>query len=190
MSELLEYEIKPIGEIGNALLKKGLISLQGVELFLKIMPYGRNSQRENPLCVLEEGRGTCSTKHGLLKLLAEEQGWEKVKLILCIFKMNAANTPKIANVLTMNDLSYLPEAHCYLQNGNEKIDVTNQEADYALIKEAVLYEEEIEVPQLGEYKVQFHQKYLREWIENEGISFSFEEIWKIREACIRALGEG
>ena len=181
-------QIKDKGEISRILQEKGIFSWEEAILFLKKMPYGRNSQRENPVCVLDEGVGTCSTKHGLLKLLAEEQGWENIKLILCIFSMKSENTPKIDNILRMNKLAYIPEAHCYIQYGKEKIDVTHENANFTLIQSEILHEETIEVPQLGEYKIQFHQKYLMQWIENEALDFSFEEIWKIREECIYSLG--
>jgi len=187
MNDLMQ--IKGKGKISRILQEKGIFSLKEAILFLKKMPYGRNSQRENPLCILNEGVGTCSTKHGLLKLLAEEQCWDNITLILCIFKMNSKNTPKIHNILKMNKLAYIPEAHCYLQDENEKIDVTHENTDFSLIKSDILYEETIEVAQLGQYKIEFHQKYLMQWIENEEIPFSFEDIWKIREECIRTLGE-
>lgn len=184
----MNLQIENKGLISNYLLQKGIHNFAQLIHFLKYMPYGRNTQRENPLCILSEGVGTCSTKHGLIKLLAEEQNWQEIKLILCLFKISAENTPKIANILIANGISYLPEAHCYILKEGEAVDVTNESADFEAIKSAILYEESIEVAQLGDYKVHFHQKYIREWIVEEGIPFSFKEIWKIREDCIKALG--
>lgn len=47
----------------------------------------------------------------------------------------------------------------------------------------------IEPAQIGAHKLALHQQYLRGWLrESRELSFSFEELWRIREACIRALG--
>jgi len=48
--------------------------------------------------VLNERRGPCSTKHALLKALADEQGLP-IRLMLGIYEMNARNTPGIGRVL-------------------------------------------------------------------------------------------
>jgi hypothetical protein len=50
------------------------------------------------LAVLNERRGPCSTKHALLKALADEQGLP-IRLMLGIYEMNARNTPGIGRVL-------------------------------------------------------------------------------------------
>jgi hypothetical protein len=54
-----------------------------------------------------------------------------------------------------------------------------------------LHEEAITPEQIGDYKVQLHQQFLRQWITNTALTqrFSFEEIWKIREECIAALAQ-
>ena len=54
---------------------------------------------------------------------------------------------------------------------------------------ASIQEWTIEPAQIGAHKVALHQQHLRDWLrERPALGFSFEEIWQIREACIRALG--
>jgi hypothetical protein len=45
-----------------------------------------------PVIVLAEQRGTCSTKHALLRRLAIEQGLD-IALVLGIYEMTERNTP-------------------------------------------------------------------------------------------------
>lgn len=155
--------------------------------YVQSLPYGRNENRKNPRLVLSEMKGTCSSKHAVLKLIADENNIENVKLILCLYKMKASNTPGIDKVLEKYGVEYLPEAHCYLDIEGVKSDFTNPNADLSAIENDLIEESEIQPDQVGEYKVNYHQDYVKKWIEQSGLSFSFSEIWKIREECIQAL---
>lgn len=65
--------------------------LQGVQN----IPFGRNRSRADFSLVLKENRGTCSTKHALIKEIADLNKIEHVELMLGIYKMNDQNTPGI-----------------------------------------------------------------------------------------------
>ena len=101
--------------------------------------------------------------------------------------MNHINTPKIGNVLFEKSIDFIPEAHCYLSVNNERIDYTSKNSDFKRIENAILLEQEIDAFQVAEFKVDFHKAFIRSWIENDEIGFSFDEIWKFREVCIENL---
>jgi hypothetical protein len=84
---------------------------------------------------------------------------------------------------------YIPEAHCYLKINEDSVDITSAESDLKKIKEAILFEQVIVPEQVGEFKVSFHKDYVKKWIKEEKINFSFEEIWDIREECIAFLSK-
>ena len=50
---------------------------------------------------------------------------------------------------------------------------------------------EIAPAQISDYKIALHQRFIREWMAAGGDArgLRFEEIWRIREACIAALGQ-
>ena len=154
------------------------------------LPYGRIADRNQLGLVLSEGRGTCSTKHALLAELAREQNIS-VQLTLGIYEMSERNTPGVGQVLNKYGLSYIPEAHCYLRYRGDRIDVTGVAAGPEPIQD-FLYEESIVVEQIGAYKNDLHKRFLRDWISRteamEGRNL--EEVWRIREECITALGAG
>lgn len=158
-------------------------------IFIRDLPYGRNTNREDFSLVIKELRGTCSSKHAFLKEIADRNGIENVKLILGIYKMNENNTPKIKNTISKIALDYIPEAHCYLKIENIVLDLTMNESNFEKIKDDVIKEIEINADDVGEFKVEFHKNYLKNWIEKENMKISFEEIWKQREKCIRKLEE-
>ena len=167
----------------------GVFSFSEAIQYVRQLPYGRTKDRANPNLVLEEGKGSCSTKHALIKKLAIEQNWHGVKLYMCMYKMNAGNTAKIGAILKANDLVYLPEAHCVLKIEDDYIDITNTASNFNKIEQDVLFLEEILPEQIGDYKVAQHKAYMRSWIEEQQLSTSFDALWNIREQCIKALSQ-
>lgn len=152
--------------------------------YVKHLPYGRTSNRTDLSLVLTEQKGTCSSKHAFLKYVADLNNLPDIKLILSIYKMNNINTPKIGNVLIENSIGFIPEAHCYLSVDGKGVDFTSRNADFNRIKNDILLEQEIEPFQVAEFKEDFHKAFIKSWIEADSIPFSFDEIWKLREACI------
>ncbi len=155
--------------------------------YIRNLPYGRNANRHDLRLVLQEQKGTCSSKHALLKMIADENNIQEVDLILCMYKMNGANTQKIGKVLEKYSLEYIPEAHCYLSVSNQKMDLTNPSSDIARIEKDILEEIKISPEQVIKFKVDFHKDFMKRWIKESSIAFSFKELWNIREECIEAL---
>ena len=146
------------------------------------IPYGRNSNSSDWSLVLSENVGTCSTKHALLKSLANEIGLE-IDLVLGIYPMNESNTPGIGSVLTASSLDYIPEAHCYLSYGGVRIDLTKFSVNPAQHVLEFFTERKLEPTDIGETKRQIHKQFLADqYGENEA-----ERIWNAREECISAL---
>ena len=72
--------------VSTAFLKLATSDLRAAGQQVCELPYGRNSNPDDPLTVLTEQRGTCSTKHALLRRLAIEQRIDLV-LMLGIYEM-------------------------------------------------------------------------------------------------------
>ncbi len=165
----------------------GVSDFVGAATLIWRLPYGRIVDRNQFWLVLEEGRGTCTTKHALLSELAREQGID-VQLTLGIYEMNEGNTPGVGAVLGKYDLACIPEAHCFLRYQGERVDVTGVAVGAGPI-ERFLHEEPITVEQIGAYKIDFHRRFLAEWLarRDAGGALSLDEAWRIREECIAAL---
>jgi len=178
------------GPITRLFRASGVHDFAGAANHVLQLPYGRVTDRSKFWLVLEEGRGTCTTKHATLAELAREQDID-VQLMLGIYEMNERNTPGVGRVLDAYGLSYIPEAHCYLRYQGERIDVTGVPPGAEPI-ESFLHEEPIAVDQIGAYKNDLHKRFLRDWIArtNTVPGRSLEDVWRIREECIAALGAG
>ncbi|MFZ1888098.1 MAG: hypothetical protein WAU33_08695 [Candidatus Binataceae bacterium] len=177
------------GEITRAFVSAGSKDFRAAARYVHALPYGRNRSRTDPLIVIREHRGTCSTKHALLARLALEQRIE-IALMIGIYRMTERNTPGVRRVLAAKGLEYVPEAHCYLRYRADRIDVTREIAGVSAEPIArFLHEEEISPEQIGDYKIALHQRWMRDWIASAEAprGLGFDELWKIREACIAAL---
>ncbi|MDY8138446.1 hypothetical protein [Aquimarina sp. 2201CG5-10] len=155
--------------------------------YVKNIPYGRNLSRTDFSLVISEHKGTCSSKHGLLQKVAELHKKHEYELVIGIYKMNILNTPKIGNALSQSNLNYIPEAHCYIKHNNGVIDVTSTSSDFERIEKDILVEKIITPDQVGEFKIRYHQDFIKNWIVSNDMKMRFEEVWKIREQCILNL---
>ncbi|WP_113660877.1 hypothetical protein [Pedobacter nanyangensis] len=188
MSERINFEIHPTGIISKKFLLHNIHTFSEAANFVRKLRYSRNKNKADLSTVFDDKCGTCSTKHALLKRLSEENNIVGFKLMIGIFKMNAANTPKIAATLAKNQLPYLPEAHTYLKWKNEILDYTNEHSKPSDFANDLLEEIEIRTNQISNFKVSFHQNFLANWLKTQqNLMVSMEELWQIREQCIIAL---
>ena len=175
------------GSISSAFRARAIHELRSAARHLRELPYGRITDRERPALVLEEGRGTCTTKHALLAALAAEQGVD-LALRLGLYAMSEANTPGVGAVLARHGLADIPEAHCYVAWHEQRIDVTRAVAAAAPI-DRFLHEERIDPSQIGAYKIDLHRRVLADWVARAQPSLTLDDAWRIREACIAALSD-
>lgn len=181
----MNFIIRP-GKISGLFLERGISDFQQAASFIRSLPYKRNSSKTDITIVLRENCGTCSTKHAVLAELAIENKIPGVQLMLGMFRMNSANTPRTGNVLENAGLNYIPEAHNYLRVNGKLLDCTVT-GGFSFIDD-LLEEKEILPSQVGAFKVNYHQEFLRRWLdENPSIKLTFAELWAIREQCIQNL---
>lgn len=175
------------GIISDEFLNRNIKDFNAACKYISDLPYKRNTDKNNIRCVFDDLGGTCSTKHAVLRKLALENEHYEVKLILGIFKMDSEYTSKIKNTLQKFSLNYIPEAHNYLKIEDEYFDFTKPDSNYNQFKNKLLIEKEIEYHEITSEKVSFHKDYLKKWIAEENIPYNLEEIWNIREQCIKDL---
>lgn len=77
------------GPVSQAFLARGLTTFITACRHVHQMPYGTNSTREDPLILFRENRGSCTTKHLAVGLLAEELHF-RIDKHIGIYAMNEA----------------------------------------------------------------------------------------------------
>ncbi|NSX83086.1 hypothetical protein GOM44_00980 [Wolbachia endosymbiont of Atemnus politus] len=168
--------------ISNLFLTFGITTFRKALEYVHELPYGRNLDRTDYLLVLNERRGTCSTKHSLIYKLSCECG-VNITLHIAVFMMNKPQ--QISTILNEYNLSHIPEMHCYLRYKSRIIDITFPGNNMSL---KLTGEEKIEPEHLGNYKIEKHKQFIENWlINNPNIPYNMEQIFKIRELCIKQL---
>lgn len=152
------------------------------------LPYGRTTNRENYLQILDEKRGACSAKHALIAALAEEL-FIPLKLTIGIFLLTSKNMPKIAPILEYYHLEAIPEAHCYLKYKNYTLDITFPTSSEFSFNSDLEQEIHITPQQIGLFKIEKHQAFIKAWIKDKS-DLNFDLIWTAREQWIEKLSQG
>lgn len=184
----VDFEIlESSGPISKIAIDKGFTSFRKAAEWVSNLNYRRNVDKDNVLCLFDELCGTCSTKHAFLKRLADENGNEELQLMLGIFAMNAKNTPALKDILKKYKLKYIPEAHNYLRAYNYILDCTGIGINETKFELDIIQECEIQPDQITDFKIKYHRDFMDNWIEENKIPYSLDELWKIREECIKAI---
>ncbi|GHC65411.1 hypothetical protein [Ulvibacter litoralis] len=183
----IDYILSSKDKLTELVKKNGIKTWNELTDFIKNLPYGRNKNRIDFELVISEKKGTCSSKHAILKRIADLNNIPNINLIVGIYRMNQYNTPKIGNELKDHSIEFIPEAHCYLKINGKRIDLTTRTSEFKKIEKDIIQEKEIKPEQVAEYKIEYHKDYIKHWLINEKMKFSFDQIWKIREKCIENL---
>ena len=174
-------------ELTELIVSKKIQTWEDLKAYVRDLPYGKNKNRSDFSLVIKENKGTCSSKHALLKQVADLNGIPDIELILCLYKMNTTNTPGIGIVPDEHNLAYIPEAHCFMLEEGIPADLTNADATMSRFENDIIEEISIAPYEVVEFKINYHKDYLMQWLVKERIPLSFDQIWSIREQCISNL---
>jgi|GEM_PF-5759229 len=71
---LPEQPISGAGPMTSAFLARGIRSYRAAGAYVHGLPYGYNSDPDDPMILFKEGKGTCTPKHAVIASLAAELG--------------------------------------------------------------------------------------------------------------------
>ncbi|HPU53272.1 MAG TPA: hypothetical protein PK359_17060 [Burkholderiaceae bacterium] len=169
----------------EAVRSMGHASFDALSRHVAALPYGRVSRADHPLAVLQEGRGTCSSKHLLLACVAQGCGHFEVMLTVGIYPMCEDNTPGVGAVLEARGLSAMPGAHCYLTIDHQRLDFTGRPRGRSSVFSALTSEYFLAPEGLAGRKLQLHKQAIALWASEHGLSE--QAAWELREACVASL---
>lgn len=183
----LDFSISSGRPVSDKFIELGITSFAKAAQYVQQLPYKRNSNKSDILGPLKEQQGTCSTKHALLAQLAFENKHADIVLKLGIFRMGAKYSPAVGKVLSKYGLEFIPEAHNYLCYKGQVFDFTTPDASPDKFFDDLIVEITIDPNEITDFKVSYHKELLQKWILYTPLSFTLDELWKIREECIAAL---
>lgn len=111
------------GQFSQIFLQKGIDTFQAACRYVKAMPYGSNADSSSSLILFEEGQGTCTTKHGAIARLAQEQTLPVYKN-LGFYRLNDTIVTGVDDILNAYGLTFIPQIHCFLEFDTYRVDLT------------------------------------------------------------------
>jgi len=184
-SRALDFPISGAGPLSQAVRLRGYRQFVDVADAVRALPYGRVGNSDDVLAVIEEGKGTCSSKHRFLAALAHECGHTEVQLVLGLYEMSEQNTPGVGNVLRVEELTVIPEAHCYLMCGEKRFDFTGLATAASSPFDSLIEERVVSPTDLPSAKLAYHRGAIEIWARARGMDA--DRAWAIRERCIALL---
>jgi len=184
-SPVPRFIVQPSSSLCKHVVSQGFNDFSQLTAYIRSLPYDRNNDIDDPGCVLHEQRGTCSSKHRLLALVAHDCGHPEVQLTVGIYAMSEQNTPGVGAVLAQHTFTSIPEAHCYLTVEGDRFDFTGLLPGRSSPFDALISEHLVSPGVLPEIKRDLHLRALAGW--SHGVGISLASAWAIREACIAAL---
>ena len=183
----LDFPITGTGALSSAVRALGYGRFAQVAEAVRALPYRRVRDTEKLLAVLDEHKGTCSSKHRFLAALAHECGYTDVKLVLGLYEMSEKNTPGVGGVLEAAGIDAIPEAHCYLTYQGRRFDFTGLAPGHTSPFDTLIEERTVSPSEVTSVKAAFHGDALAKWARSRHVDL--EHAWKIREECIRLLAD-
>ncbi|MCF8080688.1 MAG: hypothetical protein K9K88_15515 [Desulfobacterales bacterium] len=117
---------KPIvdaGPVSRTFLDLGIGSFHEACAWVRDLPYGYNSDRDDLMILFKEKMGSCTTKHAVIATLGAELGLAVEKHI-GIYPMTEALITGTQNILDRYRLPYVPMVHCFLVFRGHRVDLS------------------------------------------------------------------
>ena len=116
------------GAVSRQFLSLGIRTFQAACRHVHELPYGYNSDRDNLMILFKEKMGTCTTKHAVIATLAAELDLP-VKKNIGIYAMTESIVTGTDSILNTYGLPFVPMIHCFLSDGDHRVDLTEGNAN-------------------------------------------------------------
>jgi hypothetical protein len=189
LTRLPDAAIIPAGPYAQTFLDMGIARFHEACRWVQQLPYGYNSDKDDPMVLFKEKKGSCTTKHAVAGGLAIELGLPVTKTI-GIYAMTEAIVTGTQAVLETFGLPYVPMIHCFLTSGTVRVDLTegNRNGKNRPVED-FLYTADVRpaIPEKAEYLL--YRRALTEVIlhlpELSGVEL--KQVLQAREAGIKVL---
>jgi hypothetical protein len=115
--------IRNNGIISDRFLSMGIKDFWGACVYVHDLPYGYNSNPDDIMILFKDGYGSCTAKHAVIAILAQELGIPVSKMV-GVYAMNEELVTGTQHILEKYHLPYLPMIHCFLVYNSFRVDLT------------------------------------------------------------------
>lgn len=124
VKRLPDADLRRGGALAQRFRGLGLHRFRQACRWLRDLPYGWNQSIDDPGVALDDGFGTCYSKHAAAVVLATELGLT-LERVAGFYRLDASIVPSAAPILAEAGLPWLPQVHCFLVAGSgARVDLT------------------------------------------------------------------
>jgi len=123
INDFPEKTISGGGDVSERFLDLGITRFRKACRYVRRLPYGYNSDRDDLMILFKEGFGSCTTKHAVIATLARELRLPIGKSI-GVYAMTEALVTGAGAILAKYALPYVPMVHCFLAGDGVRVDLT------------------------------------------------------------------
>jgi len=183
--------VTPAGLVSEKFCDLGIHSFQAACHYVRELPYGYNSDKNDLMILFKEKMGTCTTKHAVIGTLAAELALPVAKHV-GIYRMTEDIVTGAQAILDKYQLPNVPMLHCFLVHDRFRVDLTegnnngkNRAIDEFLFTQAVTPN----IPSKDEYLL--YRKALKELIlpMDEYAGIAMKRVLQAREKGLVLLKE-
>lgn len=120
---LPDSPLPPGDPLADAFIARGAATFHDACQLVKALPYGSDISTTDPLALLEDGCGTCVTKHGTIARLAAVLQLPVYKN-LGFYRLTDDIITGVGALLEPYGLTFVPTSHCFLESGPNRVDLT------------------------------------------------------------------
>jgi len=192
MNKIINLPDGPIlgsGRISEKFLSLDITTFHKACRYLHELPYGYNSDNNDPMILFKEKKGTCTTKHAAIASLAQEQGL-MVEKHIGIYAMTEQIVAGTSDILEKYKLPFIPMIHCFLVYKQFMVDLTegNKNGKKQNI-ERFLFSQKVDPCITGKQEYLLYRKVLKDIILESDAFFglNINTILKAREEGLALL---
>ena len=186
---LPDVELQTRGSISEQCLQRGLTTFHQACHWVKALPYGPNSNKEDSLILFEEGCGTCTTKHGAIARLASAHNLP-VSKHLGFYRLNDDIVTGVNAILVPHGLDFIPQIHCFLGYKEYRVDLTQGNCNG---KNKTIEDYDFVVPVEPDLTEEQHQAIYRDYLQRyysihpQLVTLGEEKVLELLVSCDRQL---
>lgn len=121
--KLPQAVIQKKGKMTEKFLELGINDFQEACNYVHNLPYGYNIDKDNPMILFIENRGSCTTKHGVIAQLALELDVNLQKNV-GVYKFTEDIVEGAQKIIDKYNIPYIPMVHCFLAYKEYRFDLT------------------------------------------------------------------
>lgn len=147
------FKLEPVTEISSIFISMGFFDFEQAFQYIRSLPLlSLHDATGNYRSVLDEQRGTNSSKHGVLAHLIESHGVEELHLMVGILLPEKSLLRELGMDIAQLETERVPVAYSFLRENGRRLSCMGHLAEISLLEKYLVREQRCEAQQMITWK--------------------------------------